>query len=110
LERRQEALRRRPQGFLPDCNQRQETNMNQVLNSSKWEDTFPSLVIAIVLTLLLWGPLAMLVGSAVGMVAFVLIYRKRLRTSGWLIASIAATVSAVLAAAVAIALSLPQPR
>jgi hypothetical protein len=84
--------------------------MNKALNTTNVEDTFPSLAIAIVLTLLLWGPVAMLAGSAIGLAAFVLIYRQRLHTRGWLTATVAAAVSAALAAAVAIALSLNQPR
>jgi hypothetical protein len=77
--------------------------MNKVLNATNVDDTFPSLAIALVLTLLLWGPVAMLAGSVIGLAAFVLIYRKRLRTRGWLTAAVAVAVSAALAAAIAIA-------
>jgi hypothetical protein len=80
--------------------------MNKILNATTLTDVFPSLAIAISLILLLWSPVAMLAGSAIGLVAFVLIYRKQLRAGGWLAASIVAATSAALAAAVAIALSL----
>ena len=80
--------------------------MNKVLNTTTVEDTFPSLAIAISLILLLWSPVAMLAGSAIALATFVVLYRERLRTRGWLTAAIAFAASAALAAGIAIALSL----
>ena len=84
--------------------------MNKAPKTISIEDAFPSFAIVTVLILSLWGAAAMLGGSIIGLATFVLIYRKRLRTRGWLTAAIAAAASAALAAAVVIAVSLIQPR
>ena len=80
--------------------------MNKVLNTTTVEDTFPSLAIAISLFLLLWSPVAMLAGSAIGLATLVLLFRERLRALGWLTVGVAVATSAALAAAIAIAISL----
>jgi hypothetical protein len=81
--------------------------MSEALKTKKVEETFSAALLVVVLIILpMWGGVAMLVGSAIGLVAYTLLFRERLRSRGWLKAVvIPVTVAAVLGAVIAVALS-----
>jgi len=81
--------------------------ISETLKTKKAEETFSATLIVVLLLILpMWGAVAMLVGSAIGLVAYVFLFRERLRSRGWLKAAvIPIVVAAVLAAAIAVALS-----
>lgn len=79
----------------------------ETLKTKKAEETFSAALVAVLLLILpMWGGVAMLVGSAIGLVAYAVLFRERLRSRGWLKAVvIPITVAAVVGAAIAVALS-----
>jgi hypothetical protein len=81
--------------------------MNEVLKSSIAEGVFLALTLVVVLLILpLWSATAMLVGSILGLAAYVIVFRERLRGRGWLRAAAVVALAAALAAIVAMAISL----
>lgn len=81
--------------------------MNETLKSNKTEGAFSSaLVVVLFLILTMWGGVAMLVGSAIGIVAYAVLFRERLHSRGWLKAFvIPATFALAVGTAIAVALS-----
>jgi len=76
------------------------------LKTKKAEETFSAALLVILLIIVpMWGGVAMLVGSAIGLVAYAVLFRERLHNRGWLKVMIPVTVAAVLGAAIAVALS-----
>jgi len=74
----------------------------------KTEHAFSATLVVIVLLILpLWGSVAMLVGSAVGLVAYTVLFRERLRSGGWikLKTVVAVALAAAVSAAIAVAVS-----
>ena len=80
--------------------------MNEALKTKYAEEVFSALAVGLLVILSLWGAAAMLAGSVIGLVAYVLLFKERLRDRGWLTAGVSVAVSAALAAAVAVAMSL----
>ena len=80
--------------------------ISETLKTKKAEEAFSAaLVVAILIILPMWGGVAMLVGSAIGLVAYTFLFRERLRSRGWLkTAAIPATAAAVVGAVIAIVL------
>lgn len=85
-------------------------NANEALKTKYAESVFSALAIFVLLILSLWGAVAMLAGSVIGLAAYSFLFREQLRGRGWLTAAISAVVAAALAAAVAITVSLIPPR
>jgi hypothetical protein len=81
--------------------------ISETLKTKKAEETFSAtLVVVLLLILPMWGAVAMLVGSAIGLVAYAILFRERLRIRGWLkTVVIPIAVAAALGAAIAVALS-----
>ena len=81
--------------------------MNEILKSKKAEETFSAaLVVVLFLILPMWGGVAMLVGSAIGVVAYAVLFREQLLSRDWLRAFvIPATIAAAVGTAIAVALS-----
>ncbi len=79
----------------------------EILKTKKAEETFSAaLVVVLLLILPMCGAVAMLVGSAIGLLAYAFLFRERLRSRGWLKAVvIPVAAAAALAAAFAVALS-----
>lgn len=76
----------------------------ETLKTNKDEQTFSSVLVIVLLLLLpLLGGAAMLIGSAVGLVLYVILFRERLRTRGWRKIIIMAIIAAVLAATLILA-------
>jgi hypothetical protein len=78
--------------------------ISETLKTKNAEKTFSGAIVVVLLLILpMWGGVAMLVGSAIGLVAYTVLFRERLRSRGWLKAVvIPATVAAALAAAIAV--------
>ena len=81
--------------------------IGETLKTKKAEETFLATVVVVLLLILpMWRAVAMLVGSAIGLVAYAILFGERLRSRGWLKAAvIPIVVAAALAAAIAVALS-----
>jgi hypothetical protein len=81
--------------------------ISETLKTKKAEETFSAALVVILLLILpMWGAVAMLVGSAIGLVAYAVLFRERLRSRGWLKAVVIPVVAAaVIGAAIAVALS-----
>jgi ABC-type uncharacterized transport system permease subunit len=81
--------------------------MNETLKSKKAEETFSAaLVVVLLLILLMWGGVAILFGSAIGIVAYAVLFRQQLHSRGWLKAFvIPVTIAAAVGTAIAVALS-----
>jgi len=81
--------------------------ISETLKTKKAEETFSAVLVVVLLIILpMWGAVAMLVGSVIGLVAYAVLFRQRLRSRGWLKAVvIPVTVTAVLGAVIAVALS-----
>jgi hypothetical protein len=79
--------------------------MNAELKTKNAESVVSAVAIVVLLIVSLLGPVAMLVGSMIGLPVCVFLLRERLRGHGWL-AAVSIVVAAALASAVAIAVSL----
>jgi hypothetical protein len=83
-----------------------DMTMRETLETKQAEKAFSATLVGILLLILpMWGGMAMLVGSAVGLVAYAVLFRDRLRSRGWLKIVVPMTAAAVTGAAIAIALS-----
>ena len=80
--------------------------MNEAPKPQNTESLFSVLAVVALLILSLLGAWAMLVGSVIGLAAYVFLFRERLRAHGWLTTAVTTALSAALAATVAIAVSL----
>jgi hypothetical protein len=79
--------------------------ISETLKTKKAEETFSAALVVVLLIILpTWGGVAMFVGSVIGLVAYAVLFRERLRSRGWLKVVIPVTVAAVLGAAIAVAL------
>jgi hypothetical protein len=73
---------------------------------TKTTETFSAaLVVVLIIILSMLGPVAMFVGSAIGLVAYTFLSRERLRNRGWLKVVIPVMAAGALGAAIAISLS-----
>jgi hypothetical protein len=81
--------------------------ISETLKTKQAEETFSAAFILVLLLLLpMWGGVAMLVGSAIGLVAYTLLFRERLRSRGWLKAVvIPVTAAGLLGATIAFVLT-----
>jgi hypothetical protein len=79
--------------------------ISERLKTKRAEETFSALVLVLLIILWMLGAVAMLVGSAIGLVAYVVLFRERLRARGWLKVIIPITAAALFGAAIAVALS-----
>src|SRR5690349_14591047 len=78
-------------------------NTKHTLKTEEDEQTFSSALVIILLLLLpLLGGGAMLIGSAIGLLAYVVLFRERLGSCGWKKTLITAIVAAVVVAAIAL--------
>lgn len=74
--------------------------------TKKVEEVFSAALVLVPLIILpMWGAVAMLVGSALGLVAYTVLFRERLRERGWLKFLLPVTVVAVVGAVIAVTLS-----
>ena len=62
-------------------------------------------MIILLLVLPMWSGVAMLVGSAVGLVAYALLFKARLRSRGWLTLVVSVAAAAAVGAAIAVLLA-----
>ena len=80
--------------------------ISEILKTKQAEEAFSATVVLVVLLILpMWGGVAMLVGSAVGLVAYAVLFRERLRSRGWVKTVVPVAVAVALGAAIALALS-----
>ena len=79
---------------------------SETVKTAKVEETFSAaFLVVLLLSLPMWGAVAMLVGSAIGLVAYALLFREQLRNRGWLKAVvIPIAIAALLGIAIAIVL------
>jgi len=77
--------------------------INETLKTKEAEETFAAVAAVVLLVILpMWGGASMMAGSAIGLVAYIVLFRERLRNRGWLKAVvIPAAVAAALGAAIA---------
>ena len=80
--------------------------MNEFRKITTPENVVPAVAIIVLLIGALLGPIAMVVGSTVGLAICMYLFREQLRGRGWLTVAVSGLVAAVLAFAVAIAVSL----
>jgi len=79
--------------------------VSETLKTKQAEQTLSALVLLFLIILWMLPAVAMLVGSVIGLVVYVVLFRDRLRTHGWLKVVIPITATALFGAAIAVALS-----
>ena len=80
--------------------------ISEILKTKQAEEAFSATLVLVVLLILpMWGGVAMLVGSAIGLVAYAVLFAERLRSRGWVKTLVPVAVAAALGAAIALALS-----
>ena len=77
-------------------------NIHETLQTKKAEETFSAALVVVLLVILpQLGGTAMLVGSIVGLIAYMVLFRERLHNRGWwkaiLLVVMAAAMGAILA-------------
>lgn len=83
--------------------------ISETLKTKKAEESFGTALIVIIVFLLpLWGATAMVIGSAIGLVAYVSLFRERLRDRGWLGPALSFTLATLAAVAVILVVSLSR--
>lgn len=74
--------------------------------TKKAEDTFSAaLAVVLLIILMMLGAVPMLVGSAIGLVAYTVLFREWLRSRGWLRVLLPVTVAGAVGAVIAVGLS-----
>jgi hypothetical protein len=79
--------------------------MNRVLKSTSADGVVVAVAVVLLLIVSLWGAVPMFVGSVIALVACCLVFNKELRERGWLATTVLISLSAMVAAAIAMALS-----
>ena len=80
--------------------------ISKILKTKQAEEAISAALVLVVLLILpIWGGVAMLVGSAVGLVAYAVLFTERLRGRGWVKTVVPVAVAAALGAAIARATS-----
>lgn len=81
--------------------------IDETRNTKMAEESFAASVAVVLLLILpMWGGVAMVVGAAIGLLAYAVLFRERLRRRGWLRALvIPVTAAAVLGAVLAVLLT-----
>ena len=78
---------------------------SETSKAKKVEEIFLAVVGLVLLAVLpIWGAIPMLVGSAVGLLAYAILFRKRLRSRGWHRFIIPVAIAVAAAAAMAFAM------
>lgn len=79
--------------------------ISETLKTKKAEETFSALILVALMILWMLGPVTMLVGSAIGLTAYAILFRERLRARGWLKFVISVAAAAIFGAVIAFAMS-----
>lgn len=80
--------------------------ISETLKTKKAEETFSALILVALMILWMLGPVTMLVGSAIGLAAYAILFRERLSARGWLKFVIPVAAAAIFGAVIAFAMSL----
>ena len=79
--------------------------MNTTPDTKVPESIVPGIAIIVLLIVSLLGPIAMTVGSTIGLAICIYLFREQLRGRGWLTAAVSGVLAAALAAVVAVSLT-----